>query len=255
MLYAADDTGPRALRRRDQRETVAHAGRRSPHRGRHHPAQRSTRHCRRRRRRHVHGMTWGFDPDVWMSFRSAEKVLGSPPSELTDRTQRWLHMIARLRPGTTEANAAAEVSRIAAGIAHDFPAISRDHTAVLTAATITPPGDRAWTGTGARLPAAHRAADARRRLHQRRQPAARSGGVTPARDAGRAPRSAPRACRSSSRWCREAVLLVLASAACWVRHRLGAAGSKLATVKFRSAPSCRRCHSICARTPSCSWPP
>src|SRR3954469_15046050 len=72
------------------------------------------------------GMTWGFEPQIWMSFRSAEKVMGSPPSELTDRTQRWLHMIGRLRPGATEAQAAAEVSSIAAGIAHDFPTISRD---------------------------------------------------------------------------------------------------------------------------------
>ena len=93
-----------------------------------------------------HGMTWGFEPDVWMSFHSAEKVMGSPPSELTDRTQRWLHMVGRLRPGATDAQAATEVSQIAARIAHDFPAISGDHTAGLTAVTITPPGDRAWMG-------------------------------------------------------------------------------------------------------------
>lgn len=93
------------------------------------------------------GMTWGFEPDVWMSFQTTEKVFGNPPTQLTDRTQRWLHMVGRLRSGVTESQAAAEVAHIAAGIAHDYPAISRDHAAVLTPVTITPPGDRAWAGT------------------------------------------------------------------------------------------------------------
>jgi predicted permease len=92
------------------------------------------------------GMMWGFEPEVWMSFRTTEKVFGNPSSELTDRNQRWLHMVGRLRPGVTESQAATEVANIAAGIAHDYPAISRDHTAVLTAITVTPPGDRAWMG-------------------------------------------------------------------------------------------------------------
>ena len=93
------------------------------------------------------GMTWGFAPDIWMSFNTAEKVFGNPPAELTDRTQRWLHMVGRLRPGATDTQAAAEVAHIAAAIAHDYPAISRDHSAILTAVTVTPPGDRGWMKT------------------------------------------------------------------------------------------------------------
>jgi predicted permease len=93
------------------------------------------------------GMTWGFEPDVWMSFDTSEKAFGNPPGERTDRTQRWLHMIGRLRSGVSEAQAASDVSAIAASIAHDYPAVSRDHTAILTAATITPPGDRRWAAT------------------------------------------------------------------------------------------------------------
>jgi putative ABC transport system permease protein len=92
------------------------------------------------------GMTWGFEPDVWMSFHTAENVFGSPPAELTDRSQRRLHMVGRLRPGVGTAEAAADVASIATGIAQEFPAVSRDHTASLTALTITPPGDRAWMG-------------------------------------------------------------------------------------------------------------
>ena len=90
------------------------------------------------------GMTWGFEPAVWMSFHTAEKVFGSPPTLLTDRSQRWLHMVGRLRPGVTEAQAAADVAGTAARIAKDYPAISRDHAAILTPVSITPPGERAW---------------------------------------------------------------------------------------------------------------
>jgi len=90
------------------------------------------------------GMTWAFEPDVWMSFDTAQKVRGSPPTALTDRSQRWLHMVGRLRPGVTAAQASADVAAIAGGIAHDYPSISGNHTAILTAATVTPPGERAW---------------------------------------------------------------------------------------------------------------
>lgn len=91
------------------------------------------------------GMTWGFEPDVWMSFHASETVFGNSTAELTDRTQRWLHMVGRLRPGVTDAQAAADVAAIAKGIAREFPAVSRDDTATLTAISITPPGDRKWT--------------------------------------------------------------------------------------------------------------
>ncbi len=93
------------------------------------------------------GMTWGFEPDVWMSFDTSEKAFGSLPTEQTDRAQRWLHMIGRLRPGASEAQAAADVSAIAASVARDYPAFSRNHTATLTAATVTPPGERRWAAT------------------------------------------------------------------------------------------------------------
>ncbi len=93
------------------------------------------------------GMTWGFEPELWMSFDTSIKVLGSPPTQLTDRTQRWLHMIGRLRPDVTDAQAAGDVAAIAAGIAHEYPAVSREHTAILTAATVTPPGERVWAAT------------------------------------------------------------------------------------------------------------
>jgi predicted permease len=92
------------------------------------------------------GMMWGFDPDLWMSFRASEKVFGTPHDALTDRGHRTLHMVGRLRPGVTQAQAGADVASIAAAIAHDYPAVSRDHSAVLTALTVTPAEDRTWMG-------------------------------------------------------------------------------------------------------------
>ena len=92
------------------------------------------------------GMMWGFDPDLWMSFRTSEQVFGTPHTALTDRTNRSLHLVGRLRPGVTQAQASADVAGIAAAIAHDYPAASRDHTAALTALTVTPPEDRLWMG-------------------------------------------------------------------------------------------------------------
>ena len=90
------------------------------------------------------GLMWGFQPDVWMSFHTAEKAFNNPSSALTDRSQRWLHMIGRLRPGVTDAQAATDVAAIAAAVAREDPANSRDHTAILTDVTVTPPGDRPW---------------------------------------------------------------------------------------------------------------
>lgn len=93
------------------------------------------------------GMTWGFQPDIWMSFDTSLKVLGTSPAQLTDRSQRWLQMIGRLRPGVSDAQAGADVAAIAAAVAREYPAVSRDHTAILTAATVTPPGERVWAAT------------------------------------------------------------------------------------------------------------
>jgi predicted permease len=90
------------------------------------------------------GMTWYFEPDVWMSFRASERVGNIPGTEITDRAQRWLHMVGRLRPGVSDAQAATDVSAIAAAVARDYPAVSRNHSAIITAVTVTPPEDRRW---------------------------------------------------------------------------------------------------------------
>jgi hypothetical protein len=41
-----------------------------------------------------------------MSLKTTELVTGGPPGRLTDRNQRWLNMVGRLRPHVTSAQAA-----------------------------------------------------------------------------------------------------------------------------------------------------
>ena len=91
------------------------------------------------------GMTWGFDPDVWMSLKTAEHVMGSSPSALTDRSERWLHMVGRLKPAVSATQAAADVQLVAAAIARDHPETDTGRSAVLTPLSVTPPGERGWT--------------------------------------------------------------------------------------------------------------
>ncbi len=92
----------------------------------------------------VTGMTLIWDPDVWMSFKAAEKVLGSDPSLLTDRRQRWLHMIGRLRRGMSQTQAAADVTLLSADVSREHPESDAGRVAFVTDVSVTPPGDRGW---------------------------------------------------------------------------------------------------------------
>jgi predicted permease len=93
------------------------------------------------------GMMWGFEPDVWMSLKAEEQMLGSAPALLTDPNSRWLHMVGRLATGVTTSQAATDVELIAAGLARERPDTEKDHSAAITPVSVTPPGDRAWATT------------------------------------------------------------------------------------------------------------
>src|SRR5262249_6551211 len=93
------------------------------------------------------GMTWGFEPDVWMSLKAQERIFGSSPTMLTDPNTRWLHMVGRLAPGVSAAQAENEVQLVAAGLARERADTEKDHAAALTPVSVTPPGDRAWAKT------------------------------------------------------------------------------------------------------------
>ena len=90
------------------------------------------------------GMTWGFEPDVWMSLRGAERILGSDPNLVTNRAERWLHLVGRLAPGVSASQAAADVELVAAALGREHPDTEQGRTAALTSVTVTPPGDREW---------------------------------------------------------------------------------------------------------------
>jgi hypothetical protein len=85
-----------------------------------------------------------WEPDVWMSFKTAERVIGSPSRLLTDRRERWLHMVGRLKPGVSESQARADVQVLASRIEADHPKTDKGRSAIVTATTVTPASYRAW---------------------------------------------------------------------------------------------------------------
>ena len=93
------------------------------------------------------GMTWGFEPDVWMSLKAQERIFGSSPTMLTDPNTRSLHMVGRLSPGVSSAQAESDVQLVAAGLAREHADTEKDRTAALTPVSVTPPGDRPWAVT------------------------------------------------------------------------------------------------------------
>jgi putative ABC transport system permease protein len=91
------------------------------------------------------GMTWGFEPDLWMSLKTAERVMGGSPTEFTDRRQRWLNMVGRLKPHVSNAQALSDLQLISARIALAHPEVDKDRVAVITPVRVTPAGQRTWT--------------------------------------------------------------------------------------------------------------
>ena len=86
-----------------------------------------------------------WEPDVWMRFKTAQQVVSTPPRMLTDRRQRWLHLIGRLKPGVSGSQARTDVQLLSSRIERDHPATDKGRSAILTATTMVPASDRAWT--------------------------------------------------------------------------------------------------------------
>jgi predicted permease len=89
-------------------------------------------------------MLFIWEPDVWMGFKTAERVLGTPPRMLTDRSERWLHMVGRLKPGVSASQALTDVHLLSSRIEQDYPETDKGRSAILTATTVVPAGDRVW---------------------------------------------------------------------------------------------------------------
>jgi predicted permease len=65
-----------------------------------------------------------FDTDVW--FPSMMVRANGGPTDLTDRGNRWLGAVGRLRDGVTLEAAQRDMDRVAAQLARDFPQNNRD---------------------------------------------------------------------------------------------------------------------------------
>jgi predicted permease len=65
-----------------------------------------------------------FDTDVW--FPAAMVRANGGPTDLTERGNRWLGAIGRLREGVTLEQAQRDMDRVAAQLARDFPDNNRD---------------------------------------------------------------------------------------------------------------------------------
>jgi putative ABC transport system permease protein len=63
-----------------------------------------------------------YSGDLWFP-------LNPSPSERTNRDEHWLVCLAKMKPGVTEAQARADMSRIAAELEREYPAIEANHTA------------------------------------------------------------------------------------------------------------------------------
>ncbi len=89
------------------------------------------------------GMLFLWNPDVWMSFKAADVVTGTSPTLLTDRTQHWLFVVARMPTRMTDAAATSEINTLLTQIARQHPA-EPHRTAVLSALRTTPASERSW---------------------------------------------------------------------------------------------------------------
>ena len=90
------------------------------------------------------GMTLVWNPDVWVSLKTAERIFSSDPRQLTDRSQRWLHLVGRLAPGVSRPQALDDVTRVSSTLARDHADTDARRTGVLTNVMVTPPGNRGW---------------------------------------------------------------------------------------------------------------
>jgi len=74
--------------------------------------------------RNFQGTIVGIAPDFWVPMMMQPVVL--PGESLENRSPTFLHLMGRLKPGVSIAQAQANLSSLAQNIAHEYPASSRD---------------------------------------------------------------------------------------------------------------------------------
>jgi predicted permease len=86
------------------------------------------------------GTVFGFDADAMVNLGLA--AAPDQPQTATDRDNRWLVLVGRLKPGVTAKLAGADMRALSAQLAADFPAANKDRVAKLTDTTVLPPDAR-----------------------------------------------------------------------------------------------------------------
>ena len=87
------------------------------------------------------GTVFGFASDVFVTLATAVDIFQDPGS-LTDRTQRGLLLVARLKQNTTRQQARAELQAVSGQLASAFPQADKDRVAVFTNISVLPPDSR-----------------------------------------------------------------------------------------------------------------
>ena len=67
-----------------------------------------------------------FEPDVWIPIDRMPTL--NMPARLSDRSQSWLTVVGRLAPGTSAAQAGAELQSVATGLAAEHPDTEKQRT-------------------------------------------------------------------------------------------------------------------------------
>jgi macrolide transport system ATP-binding/permease protein len=87
------------------------------------------------------GTVFGFASDVFITLATAADIFQDPGS-LTDRTQRGLLLVARLKQNATQQQARTELQTLSGQLASAFPQADEDRVAVFTNISVLPPDSR-----------------------------------------------------------------------------------------------------------------
>ncbi|MGB9402078.1 MAG: ADOP family duplicated permease [Candidatus Acidiferrales bacterium] len=91
--------------------------------------------------KNVTGVVFGFGADIFITVATNAEILQYPQS-MTERTERRLFLIGRLKPGVTQERARADLRTMSAQLAAAYPEADKVRAAVLTSTTVLPPDAR-----------------------------------------------------------------------------------------------------------------
>ena len=88
-----------------------------------------------------HGIDQILEAEFWVPLGSADELFPNLPKG-PDRTQNWLFVVGRLRPGATRPQAAAELKGLAERLARSYPNTDKDKPFVFVHTGLLPPQEQ-----------------------------------------------------------------------------------------------------------------